>query len=211
MFFYVAKIGWFLAQPSSAIGLVLLAGCVLLWTAWARAGRRLVVLSAVLFLLLGLSPLGHALLLPLEERFPRPDLKDSPVDGIIMLGGGLDMLVTLARGAPATNEAGERYIETLMLARRFPAARVVFTGGASTILYDEKSEAAGARPLLEAMGVELSRLVMEPASRDTYENAVFTRKLLQPAPGSRWLLVTSASHMPRAMGCFRKAGFEVLP
>ncbi|MGD9867018.1 MAG: YdcF family protein [Hyphomicrobiales bacterium] len=212
MFFYVAKIGWFLAQPSNLLGLMLVLGTLLLWTGWARTGRRLVALSAVLYMALGLSPLGHALVLPLEDRFPRPRLDDAdPPDGIILLGGAQDMLVSAARNAPSTNEAGERYIETMMLARRFPDARVVFSGGAATLVYEAGTESSGARQVLEGMGLEPGRLETEAKSRDTWENARFTHGMIRPEPGSKWLLVTSASHMPRAMGSFRKAGFEVIP
>lgn len=212
MFFYVAKIAWFVAQPSNALLLALALGALLLWGRWARAGRRIVTGSALLLLIAGLSPLGNAVVLPLEERFPPATLSDGRApDGIIVLGGAQDMLVSGSRNMPALNEAGERVTEAVALARRFPKTRIVYSGGSGAILYAQEAEAVGARALFSRLGLETKRLELEDRARDTYENAVYAKALAQPKAGERWLLVTSAFHMPRAIGCFRKAGFAVEP
>jgi uncharacterized SAM-binding protein YcdF (DUF218 family) len=214
MFFYLAKMLWFVLQPSTLIALLIAYGAVLIWTGWARWGRRFVSAGAILLLIAGLSPLGNALILPLEDRFPRTDLdQPPPPTGIIVLGGAEDRLVGLARTAPALNEAGERIVETVMLARKFPEAKIAFTGGDAGILYTSDSEAMGAKRLLTDMGVAQDRLILEAGARDTYENAVYLKaeldKLGLLGPGKRWVLITSAYHMPRAMASFRRAGFEV--
>ena len=216
MFFYLAKALWFLLQPSTLIALLIGYGAILIWTGWARWGRRFVTVGAVLLLIAGLSPLGNALILPLEDRFPRANLDEPPPPtGFILLGGAEDRLVGTARHAPALNEAGERVVEAAILARRFPEAKIAFSGGDAGILYKSDSEAAGAQALLTAMGVPQERLILEANARDTYENAAFLKEELNRqgdlAPGKRWLLITSAYHMPRAMGAFRKVGFDVEP
>ncbi len=63
--------------------------------------------------------------------------------------------------------------------------------------------------MLERLGVQRERLIVEDRSRNTVENAVYTAAMIDPKPGERWLLVTSAAHMPRAVGCFRRAGIPV--
>ncbi len=216
MFFYIAKGLWFLLQPSTLIALLIGYGAILIWTGWARWGRRFVTIGAILLLIAGLSPLGNALVLPLEDRFPRADLAaPPPPTGFIVLGGVEDRLVGEARGAPALNEAAERIIEAVMLARRFPEAKIAFSGGDAGILYKSGSEAEGAQTLLTALGVPQDRLILEAKSRDTYENAVYLKQEFtrdgELGPGKRWLLITSAYHMPRAMGAFRQAGFAVEP
>jgi uncharacterized SAM-binding protein YcdF (DUF218 family) len=205
---------WFLLQPSTLIALLIGYGAILIWTGWARWGRRFVTIGAVLLLVAGLSPLGHALILPLEDRFPRAGLDTPPPPtGFIVLGGAEDRLVGGERGAPALNEAGERLVEAAVLSRRYPEARIAFSGGDAGLLYTSGSEAEGAESLLTALGVPEDRLILEAKSRDTYENAVFLKEELgrngELGPGKRWLLITSAYHMPRAIGTFRKAGFEV--
>ncbi len=213
MFFYLAKGLWFLLQPSTLIALLIGYGAILIWTGWARWGRRFVTIGAILLLLAGLSPLGNALILPLEDRFPRGDLDAPPPTGFIVLGGAEDQLVGTARHAPALNEAAERVVEAAILARRFPEARIAFSGGDAGIFYKSGNEAEGAESLLTALGVPKDRLILEDQSRDTYENAVFLKDKLtregELGPGKRWLLITSAYHMPRAIGAFRQAGFEV--
>ena len=216
MFFYLAKGLWFLLQPSTLIALLIGYGAILIWTGWARWGRRFATIGAILLLLAGLSPLGNALILPLEDRFPRTNLdKPPPPTGFILLGGAEDRLVGSARHAPTLNEAGERIVEAAILARRFPDAKIAFSGGDAGILYKSDSEALGAEALLTAMGVAQDRLILEASARDTYENAAFLKEQLtkqgELGPGKRWVLITSAYHMPRAMGAFRKAGFDVEP
>ena len=210
MFFYAAKIVWFLLQPSSVVMVALAAA----W--WAgRQGpstrvRPLIGLALGL-VLCGLSPLPNVLLLPLEQRFARADLNAAPVTGFIILGGGEDAEIALKRHAHALNEGGERISEAVALARLLPFARIVFSGGTSRVLAGTQTEATATREMLLGMGVSPERLSIEEHSRDTWENATFSKVLIAPIPDERWLLVTSAWHMPRAMGVFRQAGFAVEP
>ena len=215
MFFVAAKILGFFALPSNILISLGLIGIVLMSTRFARAGRRLAVTALILLALGGLSPLGNALILPLEERFPiwdgsRDGSRGAP-SGIIVLGGALDTVVSEPRGEVALNEAAERMTVVAELARRFPKARIVFSGGSGRIVHDGVTEASLAARLFESFGIVNSRIVLEDKSRDTDENAGFTRELLQPKSGERWLLVTSAHHMPRSVGVFRAAGFTVEP
>ena len=210
MFFYASKIGWFLVQPSS---LLLLAPLIAVWA--HRNGRAVLaqraMMGAALVALAGLSPLANLLALPLEQRFARADLSTPPVTGFIVLGGGEDAPVALARKAHALNEAGERISEAVALAHRFPQARVVFTGGSGFLFPGGETEGAAVRDMLLSMGVAPDRLMIEENSRTTFENALFTRDLVKPVAGERWILITSAWHMPRSMGIFRKVGFAVEP
>lgn len=212
MFYAASKFFWFVFQPSSVLWLVIAAGAALLKTAYDRAGRRLLWTGLLGLLVLGLSPLGEVLIEPLEDRFPRPELSSSEhIDGIIVLGGAEDMRVGGLRGLTALNEAAERLTEAVLLARKFPAAKVVFSGGSAELIQTKPPEAEGARRFFLDFGIDPARLVLEDRSRTTYENAEFTRDVVKPKLGERWLLVTSAFHMPRAVGCFRKAGFDVMP
>jgi uncharacterized SAM-binding protein YcdF (DUF218 family) len=209
MFFVLAKILGFFALPSNILISIGLVGLVLMATRFARAGRRLAVTALLLIAIAGLSPLGNAIILPLEERFPPWDASRGAPTGIISLGGALDTVVSEPRGEVALNEAAERMTAIAELARRFPNARIVFTGGSGRIIYDGVTEASLAARLFESFGIAKERVVLEDKSRDTDENARFTKELLPPKPGERWLLVTSAHHIPRSVGVFRAAGFPV--
>jgi len=209
MFFELSKIAGFLSRPSNLlIGLVVVA-IGLLATRYARCGRRLLVVSVALILVVGYLPVGAALLLPLEERFPSWDPARGAPDGIIVLGGEIDADRSQARETPIFVRSGERISMGAELAARFPQARVVFTGGTNNVVLEGAPEARYAVPLLERLGVARGRIEVEDRSRNTAENAAFTAALIDPKPGQRWLLVTSAFHMPRAVGCFRRAGIPV--
>ncbi|MER9604659.1 YdcF family protein [Mesorhizobium sp. M0243] len=210
MFFYLSKIFWFFIQPLNLAIFLLLAGLL----AAMIGRRRLAATGSVLaFLVLALSAwtsLGAMMLNPLEERFARPPLP-AKVDGIVVLGGGFEGAINLARGSYELNSSGDRMVETAVLARRFPTAKVVVSGGTGALFLDGEGDAATAPRLLTALGVAADRLILENKSRNTYENAVFTKELLTPKPGETWLLVTSAFHMPRAKALFDKAGFATVP
>jgi uncharacterized SAM-binding protein YcdF (DUF218 family) len=129
-----------------------------------------------------------------------------------VLGGGIDAYTSATRGDPLElNDAGDRVMALIELARRFPDIRLVFSGGAGAVGGEAGVEADEITTKIARYGVDPARLVSENRSRTTAENATMTRDLLKPRPGERWLLVTSAWHMPRAVGCFRKAGFSVEP
>ena len=209
MFFVFSKILGFVTLPSNAIGLICALGAVLLLTRWRRAGTRLVIAGVLLLLVVGFSPLGNLLLLPLTERFPAWQPDGRVPDGIIILGGAIDSEGSAARHAVEMDASGERILTMLELARQFPGARIVFSGGSGNLVQDSVPEAPIAGALLQRFGVAAERIVLESGSRTTDENASFTRALVTPKLGERWLLVTSAFHMPRSVGVFRAAGFDV--
>src|ERR1700681_624744 len=209
MFFILSKVLGFFALLSNLVIALGLFGVLLLATRRARIGRHLTVASLIVLAVLGFSPLGNALIIPLEQRFPPWDDARGPPDGIVVLGGAITPDVSAARNDVALNEAAERVTAAVALARRYPDARIIYSGGTGALIFPEGSEAASAVRIFESLGIPHGRIIAEEQSRNTVENAVFSLLLAMPQPGERWLLVTSGYHMPRAMGVFRQAGFPV--
>lgn len=208
MFFVLSKLVFAVIRPLTFLLLLLLAGLGLTRTRWAAFGRRVVVASAAAMAVIAFTPLAPALLSVLEDRFPRPGVVEPAPDGILILGGTLDIKVETARpGVTAFNDSAERMTEVARLARTYPTARIVFTGGTGELFPGGLTEAESARRLFTDFGIPVERLTFEDQSRTTWENAILTRDIVKPAPGSRWLLVTSAYHMPRSVGVFRQAGW----
>jgi uncharacterized SAM-binding protein YcdF (DUF218 family) len=211
LFFFLSKtVGKMLLPTNFLIGIGVI-GAVLLATRFASLGRRLMVLSVLMLAVCGFSPLGNWLLYPLESRFPPWDAARGAPDGIIILGGSIDADLSVAHGGAVVRSEADRIIAAAALARRYPNARILFTGGSANLLSNDAKEADYAGALFESLGVAKARLTMERRSRNTQENVEFSKAMVAPKSGERWLLVTSAFHMPRSVGLFRKAGFAVEP
>ena len=211
MFFVLSKTLGIMLLPTNFLIGAGLVGAILLATRFARLGRILLVASVVLLAVCGFSPLGNWLLYPLEQRFPPWDAARGAPDGIIVLGASIDADISAARGIAVVRSAPDRIIAAAALAHRYPNARIVFSGGSANLLANDAREADYAGAIFESLGIAKSRLIMERRSRNTQENAEFSKALVAPKDGERWLLVTSAFHMPRSIGLFRKAGFAVEP
>jgi uncharacterized SAM-binding protein YcdF (DUF218 family) len=208
-FFFSSKLGWLLVQPVNFCMLAATAG--LLAQSFApRIGRFVALAALAALLVMNFSPVGKLMLRPLESRFPAPPADLAPPYGIIVLGGAIDDDLTLKHGQVDLVEGASRLTEAALLAKRFPQAKVFYTGGTGWALGGVSHEAEEARDLLVGLGVPRERIGIETQSRNTDENARFSADILKPAPGQAWLLVTSAYHTPRSMGLFRKAGFDVV-
>jgi uncharacterized SAM-binding protein YcdF (DUF218 family) len=209
LFFGLSKtLGAMLLPTNFLIGVGFL-GAILMLTRFASLGRKLVIAAVLLLVICGLSPLGTILLYPLESRFPAWDPARGAPDGIIVLGASIEAELSAAHGTPVVRSAPDRIIAAAALAHRYPNARILFTGGSANLISNDAREADFAGAVFESLGISKSRLIMERGSRNTHENAEFSKALVAPRQGERWLLVTSAFHMPRSVGLFRKVGFPV--
>lgn len=205
LFFYLSKIFWVLAQPGHFLLLLLLLGLLMIRR---RVGKLLITLVLVSFFSVALYPMGNLLLRPLESQFPQPQLPDK-ISGVIVLGGGEDAELTVLHGQASFGDGAERLMVVPELLHRYPDAKVIFTGGSGSVMRPEYRGGDVAQKWLAGQGIE-EQVIIERDSRNTFQNALLTRDLLQEMslPEENWLLVTSAFHMPRSMGVFRQAGLE---
>jgi uncharacterized SAM-binding protein YcdF (DUF218 family) len=206
----LSRIAGIIFTPSDFFLLLLILGLLLQGTRWRGLGKGLVIAVTLSFLLVFFLPLDNWLATPLENRFHRPPWP-AHVDGMIVLGGGENGAVLAARGVMGPSAGESRLMAAAELARRYPHARLIFSGGMEPLAKGEMSEADVARTIFAQLGVPPSRLTLEGRSRNTWENFVYSKKLAQPQPGETWLLVTSAMHMPRAMGIAARLHWRVLP
>lgn len=211
MFFYLSKLFWSLAQPSMLIGLILVMGLVLLLARRRIAGAVMSILGAGAYVAIVVFSAGQLLIAPLENGFSANPKMATPPDGILLLGGPIDSQLTQARGQLTLQSGAERYIEFANLLRRYPKARGIVSGGNPSLTRYSPGQAFFARDLLTKLGVDLDRVSFETKARNTYENIRFSRELAKPLEGRHWLVVTSAYHMPRALGVMRAAGWTATP
>lgn len=198
----------FFLVPSNILALCAVLGFVLL-AFRLRAGPIVGACSLAAIVVAAFSPLGNMLLTPLEQRFPDGQYPTENVDGIIVLGGSYDTQSHSYLSTIVLEEGTEPLAVMVDLARRYPKAKIIVSGG-SEGPKETLSEAAIAKDYFISLGIAPDRIFTEGQSQTTAENARFTANLLHPMPHSRWVLVTSGYHMPRAVGAFRQAGFDVV-
>jgi uncharacterized SAM-binding protein YcdF (DUF218 family) len=197
-----------LLAPGNLLVLLLAAGVALQWGQWRRLGLGLSTAAAGLLLVMFLFPIGYWLLQPLEDAYPRPPWPKH-VDGVLILGGALNPAVYVSRNAPSEDDVEGRFVAGSELLRRYPNARLIFSGG--TGIPGGIAEADVARLALDQLGMDQKRVVYENRSRNTWENILYSQQLAKPKPGEVWLLATSASQLPRAMAIARQLNWPLVP
>jgi uncharacterized SAM-binding protein YcdF (DUF218 family) len=212
LFFIASKVIWAVIEPFNWILLGLLLTVIAAWRGRVTGARRFGLATLVLIGVLGTVPIGTAMIARLEAQYPpRPAL--DRVDGIIVLGGAEVAGLTAETGLVHVSGSAERLIETAILAQRYPEARVLVTGGSGRLRDFGTIGTANtdvAQIMFEGLGIDLARVTVESASRNTAENARNSAALVERAPEEVWVLVTSAAHMPRAYRSFERAGWTGL-
>jgi uncharacterized SAM-binding protein YcdF (DUF218 family) len=209
MFFLLSKSVAFLLLPSNILIGLALAGVLLAAAGKRRLGASMALMSIILLAAIGWWPSGNFLTHTLESRFPAWATGRGGPDGIVILGGAINSRLSRDFDEPVIGAGGDRIVAMAKLARAYPNARIVYSGGDPSLFGNQPPETDFVYRLLDGLGIPRDRVSLEPRSRNTAENAAFTVELVKPKPGDRWILVTSAQHMPRAVGCFRRVGFPV--
>jgi uncharacterized SAM-binding protein YcdF (DUF218 family) len=202
---------WNALKPGNLLLVLLCLGVVLMFSRRQGAGKTVLTMVVVVLLIIAIIPLGAWILLPLEKRFPPPKRIPDSVYGIIVLGGAFERELILAHRQLVLKDSGERIMAFFHLARRYPKAGLIFAGGKGSLGPEGLDDALPAKAFFGAMGIHYERVILEEKARNTYENALFCKKLVGSIEPGHWILITSAWHMPRAVGVFRKAGWEVIP
>ncbi|WP_297813088.1 YdcF family protein [uncultured Methylophaga sp.] len=211
LFFVASKLLWGLLSPVNLLVWILLLATLLLWLNYVKAARRLLTLLTLLAITLMAYPVSDWLLYPLETRFEKPASLPDNIDGIIVLGGAENLKLSVGWQAAQMGEGGERILASAKLSRDYPDLPIIYTGGSNLVqmpALDEDGQVS--QILLSQAGIKTSQVLMENRARNTHENFVMIKPML-PDPEGRYLLVTSAFHMPRSVGVARKQGIDVIP
>lgn len=211
LFFWISKLAWFLISPLNFILLLLILVWFLLLFNVKRLVKPLMGSIILILVLIALFPIGNWLLYPLEKRFQtNPDLPES-IEGIVVLAGALDPEHSALWGQTEVNGAVERELAFMKMAKAYPDAILVYTGGSSSLIHQEFKAADVAKILFEEHGLDTTRMIFEREARNTHENAILSLDLVKPGLELPWVLITSAFHMPRSIGIFCKAGWPMIP
>lgn len=202
IFFLASKIIWALISPDSLLVILGMGAWLSLLVGWKQVSRNLLALLALLLLLIGSVPVGEWLIAPLETRFQANAALPARVDGVIVLGGAVNPRLSDSWGQTELEASADRLTAFSYLASLYPQAQLVYTGGSASVAEQEFKEADYVGFLLAQLGLQQAAIIYESASRNTAENVGNSKPLVNPQPGQNWILVTSAYHMPRAIGVF---------
>jgi len=195
--------GWWIINIDLLFVFCFFIGLALLWGQRKKWGKRFLGISVFGFIFFAIVPIGLWTFEQLENRFPKINTISSDTKGIILLGGPFDIPTSLERGERAYNLTLGRFIQCIGLAKEYPYLQLTFTGN--------EFEMENAKQEFKVLGLDPSQIQFAESAKDTKENAMKMATLLDPQPNEKWILVTSAYHMPRSVGLFRKAGFNVIP
>ena len=208
LFFLASKAVWLLIRPETLLVLLFTLALIFLWSGRAVAASRSLATALCITLLIGVFPLGNLVMNPLERAYP-PDPAITQPAGILILGGAEDIGPDYTGDMAQVNDAGDRLIAAMQLARQFPEAVVLYAGGKVALSPVDEGVFEVGPDILRRLGLSEDRLIVEGRSRTTAENATFSRAIMPDVEGP-WILVTSAFHMPRAVGSFCAAGWRTL-
>lgn len=199
-----------LTSPTAWIGILLILGIMLLWLNRAKAGKITVTLATVLFVMFSFDPLPEFLLNSFENLYPGLKVQNlkqkEQIKHVVVLAGGhsphpqgLHPITT-----EVTRHTLPRLIEGIRIYRELPGSKLIFTGKG----WSERTEAETMKEMALKLGVPADDIILENESINTFSHT----ENLKPFVGTEpFILVTSAFHMPRAMGLFQKAGYKPIP
>ena len=211
LFFYSSKFLWNIISPDSLFALLLAVTVGMFYFDYHVLARRLLTFLFAAVVFLSLFPVGNWMLYPLETQFKHNPELPGQIDGIIVLGGSIEPETSRAWRQLELNYSAERLTSFVELARRYPEAKLVFTGGNASINRDKPTEAGILKLHWHQLGLDPKRVQFEIQAKNTAENAYYTKQLVKPSPNSKWLLITTAFHMPRSIGVFCQNSWSLIP
>ena len=210
-FFFLSKLIWLLVSPDSLLLILILVALFFLYLGKQQLAKKTLSIASGLFIIIAFFPVGEWLLYPLESHFQtNPTLPDN-ITGIIALSGAEDAELSHIWQQVELNNAAERDLTFLTLAQQYPKAKLVYTGGTGSLTKQEYKGADVAKKLFEQLGFNTVEIIFERESRNTYESAIYSKKIVKPAKGENWILITTGWHMPRSVGIFCKEEWPVIP
>jgi len=216
MFFIFSKIVGFFLDLGTVWGILLILATLLsLFQRTRKLSFKIFMAQAIVILLVTVLPVGEWLEHHLEMRFPTQTDVSSDIVGVITLAGSIDIETYKESGLTEFESSSDRILEMIRMSKMYPNLPIIYTGGDGALMSSGVSEADIVAAWMVQAELAKPNIKFETSSRNTFENAVFSRALVkQQWPtllNGKWLLITSARHMPRAVGTFHKAGWNIEP
>ena len=211
LFFYISKLTWLLVSPDSLLLVLIILSLVFLYVGKQKLAKLILSTASGFLIIIAFLPVGEWLLYPLESRFQtNPNLPDK-IDGIVVLSGAENAELSHMWNQVELNAAIERDLTFMTIAKQYPNAKLLFTGGTGSLTKQEYKSADVAKNLFKQLSFDTAKIIFERKSRNTYENIIYSKDLVKPIKNENWVLITTGWHMPRSVGIFCKAEWPVIP
>ena len=211
LFFYISKLIWLFFSPDSLLLILIILSLTLLYLGKTQLAKITLTITSLLFILIALLPIGEWFLYPLESRFQSNPTLPEKIDGIIVLSGAENAELSSMWKQVELNAAAERDLTFIRLAKKYPNAKLIFTGGSGSLTKQEFKGADIAEKLFRQLDFNTKKIIFENESRNTYENIIYSKNIIKPNKNENWILITTGWHMPRSVGISCKADWPVIP
>ena len=211
MTFLLSKILWILFAPFNLILLLIILASIFSFLNFILFSRIFYLTAILFFLISGVIPSGAFLMYQLERDYYNQVSLPGTIDGILILSGATKPYLTKVHNQISINSNGERLIESAVLIKKYPKAKVIFSGGSGTILDYEFTHSEAAKIFYQNLEIDSNRINFENKSRNTYENILFSKNIANPKVDENWVLVTSAFHLKRAINISEKISWNLIP
>ena len=210
MSFYLSKILWLIINPFNILLFFSLLTILLLLLNIKKLGIFSLYFFLILLLSFGFFPFGKYLTYCLEKSYHNSYIPNH-VDGILILGGATEPFLSKEFDQINFTSSAERLVESVTLIKKYKNAKIIFSSGSGSITYPKLGHAEVAKKFFVKMGLDTNRIFFENKSRNTYENILFSKHIANPIKNEKWLLVTSARHMNRAIFIGQKVDWALIP
>ena len=211
MTFYLSKFLWFVFNPFNLLIIIIIIGYLFNLFNLKLLSKFFYFFAVFIFFISAVMPTGSYLNYLLEKNFHSKNYLPETIDGILILSGATNPYLTKEHNQINFHGSVERLTESVSLIKKYPNAKIIFSGGSGSLKYPSLDHASVAKNFFSNMGIDSSKIYYEKTSHNTYENILFSKRIARPKINEKWLLVTSAFHLNRSLGVSEKLEWIFIP
>ena len=211
MSFFFSKIIWLILNPFNIFVFFNLLTIILFFFNLKKITITIFFINSFFLLIVSFFPIGNYLIYQIEKEYHSNIQIPEKLDGILILGGATNALMFKEYNQINVNDSAERLIESVKIIKKFKNSKVIFSGGSGILNRSDLGHSQVAKSFYSLMGLNTDKIIFENKSKNTFENILFSKNIAKPKNNDRWLLITSAAHMKRAILVGLKQDWYLIP
>ena len=209
--FFLSKILWSLFNPFNLILILIIAGLIFNFFNFNKISKYFYFVAFLFFFVSAILPTGSYLFYFLEKDFHNSTTIPKQIDGILILSGASNPYLTKEFNQVSLNDSAERLTEAVIIIKQKPNVKIIFAGGRADIEHPQASDSYSAKKFFKNMNIDVSRIIFESKSKNTFENIINSKRIANPKKNEKWLVITSASHLKRVLNVADKINWKLIP